>query len=186
MIDLSQLTLSEIKDHLYNVIPNKQDDICVEKDIIKQRLIHNPYIIHLLDNKTIQGSGGTPDDYLGTNIYEHLYVEDTQDTSLNLICFELETIDDYEYNSKLKQKQLTFMVLVNKTNLKTDYGNERHDLMSYLIRESFNWSNCLGMQIHETYNGVQTLNNGYYVRTIRFESIGTNNLVYGSRNIYDS
>ena len=60
--------------------------------------------------------------------------------------------------------------------MKTKYGVDRHDLLGYLIRDTFNWTNMFGLQFHLIYNKESVLDGDYYCRTLKFEAIKPNQL----------
>jgi len=59
------------------------------KEIIKKKLIDNPMIIYLLNNKELEDSEADPSDYLGVNILPYYLVHPTQHNCQNYICYEI-------------------------------------------------------------------------------------------------
>lgn len=63
---------------------------------------------------------------------------------------------------------------------------DRHDLLGYLVRDNFNWTNEFGMQFKLVYNKESTIDSDYYCRTLKFERETTNSLNNAvRRNPYD-
>ena len=157
----------------------------VSDDIIemKQKLIADTDILEALHNPKIDID--SPDEFLDNNIYGFIRIPTTQDTVRNFICF---TVDDIEpaYNSHFKVQNIQFNCICHLDDMKTEYGIDRHDLLGYLVRDIFNWSNDFGLQFKLVYNKESTIDSDYYCRTLKFERECTNNLNKATRsNPYD-
>ena len=159
------------------------DDIIEMKRLIKQKLIADTDILEALNNTDIDLD--SPDEFLDNNIYGFIRIPTTQDTVRNFICF---TVDDIEpnYNSHMKVQQIKFVCICHLEDMKTKYGIDRHDLLGYLVRDVFNWSNDFGVQFKLVYNQESTIDSDYYCRTLKFERDTTNSLNKATRsNLYD-
>ena len=164
-------------------IQKVQDDIIEMKRLIKQKLIADQDILEALHNHDIDIH--SPDEFLDNNIYGFIRIPQTQDTVRNFICF---TVDDIEpsYNSHMKVQQIQFNCICHLEDIKTEFGIDRHDLLGYLVRDVFNWSNDFGKQFKLVYNKESTIDSDYYCRTLKFERECTNNLNKAIRsNPYD-
>lgn len=164
-------------------IQKVQDDIIEMKRLIKQKLIADQDILEALHNPDIDIE--SPDEFLDNNIYGFIRIPTTQDTVRNFICF---TVDDIEpsYNSHMKVQQIQFNCICHLEDIKTEFGIDRHDLIGYLVRDVFNWSNDFGKQFKLVYNKESTIDSDYYCRTLKFERECTNNLKNATRsNNYD-
>lgn len=164
-------------------IQKVSDDIIEMKRLIKQKLIADADILEALHNPEIDLD--SPDEFLDANIYGFIRIPQTQDTVRNFICF---TVDDIEpsYNSHMKVQQIQFNCICHLDDMKTDYGIDRHDLLGYLVRDIFNWSNDFGLQFKLVYNKESTIDSDYYCRTLKFERECTNSLNKATRsNLYD-
>ena len=160
------------------------DDIIEMKRLIKQKLISDPDILEALHNKELDIE--SPDEFLDTNIYGFIRIPQTQDTVRNFICFTVDDIEDHRYNSHMKVQQIQFNCICHLEDMKTDYGIDRHDLLGYLVRDIFNFSNDFGLQFKLVYNKESTIDSDYYCRTLKFERDTTNNLNKATRsNPYD-
>lgn len=155
-------------------IQNIDDDISSMKRIIRQKLTSDPDIIEVLNNHELDTSN--PDDYLDTNIFAYIRVPTVQDVARNFICFSVDDISDHEYNNVMKIQYVQFVVFCHADDVKTPYGIERHDLLGYLIRDTFNWSNMFGMQAKLIYNKEGVTDTNYSTRTLKFELTKTNSL----------
>jgi hypothetical protein len=155
-------------------IQNIDDDISSMKRIIRQKLTSDPDIIEVLNNHELDTSN--PDDYLDTNIFAYIRVPTVQDVARNFICFSVDDISDHEYNNVMKIQYVQFVVFCHADDVKTPYGIERHDLLGYLIRDVFGYSNMFGMQAKLIYNKEGVTDTNYSTRTLKFELTKTNSL----------
>lgn len=155
-------------------IQNIDDDISSMKRIIRQKLTSDPDIIEVLNNHELDTSN--PDDYLDTNIFAYIRVPTVQDVVRNFICFSVDDISDHEYNNVMKIQYVQFVVFCHADDVKTPYGIERHDLLGYLIRDVFGYSNMFGMQAKLIYNKEGVTDTNYSTRTLKFELTKTNSL----------
>ena len=159
------------------------DDIIEIKRLIKQKLISDTDILEALHSKIDIDS---PDEFLDNNIYGFIRIPTTQDTVRNFICFTVDDIEDHRYNSHMKVQQIQFVCICHLDDMKTEFGIDRHDLLAYLVRDVFNWSNDFGLQFKLVYNKESTIDSDYYCRTLKFERECTNNLNNATRsNRYD-
>ena len=154
-------------------IQKVQDDIIEIKRLIKQKLIADMDILEVLHSPDIDID--SPDEFLDNNIFGFIRVPTTQDTVRNFICF---TVDDIEpsYNTHFKVQQIQFACICHLADMKTEYGIDRHDLLGYLVRDNFNWTNDFGLQFKLVYNKESTIDGDYYCRTLKFEREVANNL----------
>jgi hypothetical protein len=106
----------------------------------------------------------------------------TQDTVRNFICVTIDDNEDHRFNEVMKIQNLTFTVICHLSDMKTKYGIDRHDLIGYIIRDIFNYSNILGMQLKLVYNRESVTDTDFYVRTIKFEAVQPNSLQKGVMN----
>lgn len=165
-------------------IQKVSDDIIEMKRLIKQKLIADTDILEALHNPDIDLD--SPDEFLDNNIYGFIRVPTTQDTVRNFICFTVDDIEDHRFNSHMKVQQIQFVCICHLEDMKTEFGIDRHDLLGYLVRDVFNWSNDFGLQFKLVYNKESTIDSDYYCRTLKFERETTNNLNKARRdNHYD-
>lgn len=155
-------------------IQNVDDDISSMKRQIKQKLIDDTDILEVLHNPDIDID--SPDEFLDTNIFGFLRIPATQDTVRNFICITVDDIEDHRFNEVMKIQILQFTAICHLSDMKTGYGIDRHDLLSYLIIDTFNWTNMFGLQFHLIYNKESTIDGDYYCRTLKFEAIKPNSL----------
>lgn len=155
-------------------IQKVNDDIIEMKRLIKQKLISDPDILEALNNPNIDLD--SPDEFLDNNIYGFIRIPKTQDTVRNFICFTVDDIEDSRFNTHMKAQQIQFVCICHLEDMETNYGIDRHDLLGYLVRDVFNWSNDFGLQFKLVYNKESTIDSDYYCRTLKFERECTNSL----------
>ena len=172
-MELTQEQIQELRD-LKKVVDS--DDIKY-KEIIKKTLINNDLIIYLLNNKELEDNDADPSDYLGVNILPYYMIHPTQSNVQNYICYETTFNELQRYNSNIKKQQIVFYVLCEeKNNIEKTTGIARHDLISALIINMFNWTNLFGAQIHLVSDVPSVIDSDYSCRTLIFEQDTDNNL----------
>lgn len=155
-------------------IQKVNDDIIEIKRLIKQKLIDDPDILESLHNPDIPID--SPDEFLDNNIYGFIRIPTTQDTVRNFICFTVDDVEDHRFNESMKIQYIQFTCICHLDDMKTEYGIDRHDLLGYLVRDNFNWTNMFGLQFKLVYNKESTIDSDYYCRTLKFEATKLNSL----------
>lgn len=162
------------------------------KEIIKQKLLANDDIIHVLDNKELQEAEAENDEYFWTNIRPAYIIPETQTESQNFICFSVGyenvernfTNSSRTYNDLQRHLHITFVVLCEQKNLKDgDTGIARHDLLAALIQNEFNFTNYFGRKIELVSDQETVVDSRYCARTLVFSQVTDNNITktqYGS------
>lgn len=158
---------------------NVNDDIVDIKRRIKQMLISDSDILEALNNPEIDIE--SQDEFLDTNIFGFIRIPHTQDTVRNFICFTVDDIEGHQTNTHMKIQQIQVVCICHLEDMKTNYSIDRHDLLAYLVRDTFNWSNDFGTQFKLVYNKESTIDSDYYCRTLKFERETTNNLTNATR-----
>lgn len=161
-------------------IQKVDDDIIEMKRLIKQKLIADVDILEALHNPNIDID--SPDEFLDNNIFGFIRIPQTQDTVRNFICFTVDDIEGHQFNTHMKVQQIQFTCICHLDDMKTEFGIDRHDLLAFLVRDIFNWSNDFGLQFKLVYNKESTIDSDYYCRTLKFERDTTNSLNKAVRN----
>lgn len=152
-----------------------ENDNVFYKEKIKKKLIGDPYIIHFLNNTSLDEEN--PDDYFNVNILPYYLIPDTQTDVMNYICYESNFTEINNYNSILKQGQIIFYIFCDeKTIIDKETGIPRHDLLAALITNSFAWSNDFGVQLRLVSDRPYSMDNRYVMRTLIFEHNSTNSI----------
>ena len=155
-------------------IQKVNDDIIEMKRLIKQKLIDEVDILEALNNPDIDID--SPDEFLDNNIFGFIRIPTTQDTVRNFICFTVNDIEENRFNEVMKTQYIQFNAICHLDDMKTEYGIDRHDLLGYLIRDTFNWTNIFGLQFKLITNKESTIDSDYYCRTLQFEATKPNSL----------
>lgn len=154
------------------------------KQKIKEKLLANDDIIHVLDNKELQEKEAENDEYFGVNIRDSYIIPETQTSSQNYICFTVGYRDVSRYNDLVKELHITFYILCEQKNLKDrDTGIARHDLLAALIQNEFNYTNYFGRKIQLIQDEESVTDNAYVTRVLTFTQTTDNNITktkYGS------
>ena len=151
-----------------------KDDVIEMKRLIKQKLISDPDILEALHNPDIPLD--SPDEFLDNNIYGFIRVPTTQDTVRNFICFIVYDGEPDRFNEVMKVQYIQFNCICHLEDMKTEFGMDRHDLLGYLVRDNFNWTNIFGLQFKLVSNKESVIDSDYYCRTLTFEATKPNAL----------
>ena len=161
------------------------DDNIRIKEIIKQKLLANDDIIHVLDNKKLQDAEAENDEYFWENIFPFYLIPDAQTDSQNFICFTVGyenvernfTNSSRMYNDLQRHLHIVFVILCEKKNLKDrDTGIARHDLLAALIQNEFNLTNYFGRRMLLVSDNESTVDSVYACRTLVFSQTTDNNV----------
>lgn len=165
------------------------DDVRL-KEIIKNELVKNKKILHVLHNTKLEKKGASPGDYYGVNILPYYNIAPTQTEVQNFICFETQWEEEpnyarnqYHYTTRkrlhqFKLQQVVFHILCHVDDITDcETGIARHDLLAALITQQFNWTNILGNKIHVVSSRPSNVDNKYISRTLIFEQFTDNELV---------
>lgn len=155
------------------------------KEIIKQKLLANDDIIHVLNNKKLQEEEAENDEYFGVNILPYYIISPTQTDSQNFICFTIGyenvernfTNSSRTYNDLQRHLHIVFVILCEQKNIKDeDTGIARHDLLAALIQNEFNFTNYFGRKIKLISDDESLVDNKYACRTLVFSQVTDNNV----------
>lgn len=168
-------------------IQNIQDDMIKAKREIKNKLINDPDIIEALHNPKL--SPDEPDLYLQSHIYDYIRVPGTTSEKKNFICFDIKQQNTLQTNKYMKQNTYVFSIFVPEDDIVTNYGMARHDLLAYLIRDIFNFSNFAGTQLvlYQNNPGIadavwnsRTMYFREYAPNSPYKAVTTNRAEYGN------
>lgn len=146
-----------------------EDDICSAKRIIKEKLYSDPDVLEALDNPKLDPD--EPDSYLDVNIFDYIRIPNTTTDKMNYICFDIKQDSMTEPNNHLKNQLYYFNVYTHEDCIKTPYGISRHDLLAYLIRDIFNYSNIFGTQLVLISNTPGVMDGYWSSRSLIFKAI---------------
>lgn len=154
------------------------DDIKV-KEQIKQVLLNNRFIIHVLNNIELEEADAEPDDYFNVNILPYYMIQPIQTNVQNYICYEVNYDEMMRYNKNIKTLEIIFHILCEQKNvIDKETGIAKHDLLAALIQDQFNYTNLIGGgKIRLVSDVASVVDSKYAARTLTFQQITDNNLV---------
>ena len=155
------------------------DDIIYAKRTIKERLCKDLDVIKYLHNEELERADAEPEDYFNVSILPHIRIPGTQDKVHNYICFSVDDMEPSNVNEVMKSQYVQFVIFCHGDDINTGLGIARHDLLGYFIRDIFNWSNLLGLQLKLVYDRESVTDTNYSCRTLKFEAIKPNMLQRG-------
>ena len=148
------------------------------KEIIKQKLLENRFIIHVLNNAELEKIDAEADKYFGVNILPFYQIHPTQYETQNYICYTVGFREERRYNDAVKVLRITFVILCEQKNIiDKDTSLARTDLLAALIQDQFNYTNYFGRKVHIVQDEESVVDNDYACRTLIFEQDADNNLV---------
>lgn len=114
-------------------------------------------------------------------ILSFLKVNDIQTEVLNFVMFDIADERGSSINELIKHQVLTVMVLVQEDDMETEYGIDRADLLSYIIKDLLCWSNVTGLHYKLQSDSPGITDTKYYCRTLKFliKTTNTNNFRSG-------
>ncbi len=189
-------TKDDLLNKLRAYVNTPDDDIIKYKKTIKDALLECPELLYALNseeletelfdkdgNLLIDEDGtllGEVDRYFGDSslIRPSLFIPDTQTTVNSYVCYQVMFDELPRYSNIQKYTNIIFTTFVNGKD-RTDKltGIPRHDLISSILRERFNWSSIFGMQTKLISNKESTTDNNYVVRTLVFQILDLNSIV---------
>lgn len=164
----------EQEDMLFALRTGVDDDNIRIKEIIKQELCASQELIHILETPDLDED--VPEDYIGKSILPFVRIPEIQYQVNNYVCFQVDLIEDHPYNNALGIGNITFVIFCDEKNIMTKYGIPRHDLLGYLVKKRFNYSNIFGHQAKLVYDKESVTDTHFSCRTIKFELISPNSL----------
>lgn len=198
----------DIKGIIRDLDDKKNNDIIYKKHLLKEMFEEDPDIkevLRVLEPKPLN-------EYLDPNnpteaelrirqeiieynekiqheqIVSHLKLNGLQKEVLNFLMFDIRDDGTDYYNDTIKKQYIEVMCVVHEDDMMTEYGIERTDLLSYLVKDLLCWSNTLGFHIIPEEDRPYILDNDYYSRRMRFliKSPNVVNGHMGRLNKYDN
>ena len=158
------------------------DDVKV-KQKIKEVLLGDKYILHVLDNKNleplVEDDMTNADAYFGVNILDYFLISPIQSEAHNFICYET-AFEKRRYDNNRTNKNLNiifYLISEQKLIKDADTGVAKHDLLAALIINKFNWTNYFGRKIFLISDQPSVVDVKYACRTLIFQQIEDNEMV---------
>lgn len=154
------------------------DDVVRFKHEVMRELTSNADILKTLHNNNIEVNISNWDNpngdmYRDVNIFDFMKLPSLQDEVFNYICFEVTTTNSY--SSDFVITNLFFRTVCHVSDMKTDWGIQRHDLLALIIKKEFDWSNIFGMTLNKISDVGKIGEDDFYYREIVYESTIPNN-----------
>jgi len=169
------------------------DDNVIFKKKIEDAFMHCPEILYAVNEKTLESElfnkdgtinyDGEWDKFFTDSSHEgnfrpYLFSPEAQEDVRNYVCYQTHFDESPRYNGAEKYCLVTFTIFVHEGDRIDAYtGLPRHDLISAIIQDKFNWSNIFGTQCHVVSNKESLTDYKYIVRTLVFMSTMPNNIV---------
>ena len=123
-----------------------------------------------------------------SQIISFLKVNAIQTEVQNFIMFDIADERASYSNELIKHQIITVMILVQEDDMETEYGIDRADLLSYIVKDLLCWSNETGLHYKLESDTPAVTESTYYMRTLKFlvKTTNTNNFRTASlRNSYE-
>ncbi len=148
------------------------------KQKVKEMLLENKHILHVLNNKELEAAEAEPSDYFGINIFPYYIIAPTQHNVQNFVTFQVSYDELARFNKAMKSLQVIFIVLCHVDNITEEATSlPRHDLLGALIQDQFNFTNICGKKIKLVEDKEIVVDNDYSGRQMVFEQFTDNNFV---------
>lgn len=160
------------------------DDVRI-KEKIKEILLNNRILLHVIDNKELEANleddGTGADEYFGRNILPYYLINPVQHAAESYVCYEV----SYNNNDRAsrvglasKELLINFQILSNyKVLINQETGIAKHDLLAAIIVDQFNFSNYFGETICLISSVPSVVDNDFACRTLTFKQTTDNTLV---------
>lgn len=179
--DYFRETYPEMYEQLVGLRERLDDTNIRFKQIIKKKLASDPRIIHVLNNEELDES--QPDDYININILSRVNLPEIQSKVKNYICFKVDLKAPVENHAKLVAVQVIFQILCRDADIVTEFGVDRHDLLGYLLKDNFQWSDDFWTQCRCVFDQETLTDSHYNGRQLKFEMMIPNNMVQTENDV---
>lgn len=121
-----------------------------------------------------------------TQILSFLKVNDIQTEVVNFIMFDIKDDGNSYTNDIIKNQYVTVMCLVHEDDMDTEYGINRVDLLSYIVKDLLCNTNELGLKCKLESDEFGITDTKYYARTLNFKIKATNTNHFRQGNMSNS
>ena len=120
-------------------------------------------------------------------IIPYLKLNGVQKEVNNFVMFDIRDYDVSYTNKIIKNQQVVVICMVHEDDMTTEFGIQRTDLLSYIVKDLLQWSNVAGLQLKCISDFDDIIDDRYYARTLKFESQLPNTIPthMGMNNKYD-
>lgn len=186
---------------------NKNNDIIYKKSVILQMFKEDPDLEEVLGKREKRPLNQYADPNFPTQeelelrqeieqynkkveserIIPFLKLNGIQKEVNNFVMFDVNDYDVSYGNKVIKTQQVIVMCLAHQDDMMTEYGIVRTDLLSYIVKDLLQWTNCMGTQLKCVSDYEDIIDDKYYARTLKFNT-NTPNVIpthLGMTNKYD-
>lgn len=163
-------------EHLRSFRNNLDSDNIKLKQQIKNKLLSDKYLIHVLHNKELEENDAEPSDYYGVNVLPYYIFPQAQTTVMNYVCFE--TSNEQRYQSVMKNQQIIFYILCEEKDvIDKETSLARHDLLAAIVQDLFNYNRFMGGRFELIADKPSVTDTHFLTRTLTFQQSTDNNIV---------
>lgn len=146
-------------------------DIMQNKRKVMKAIINNPNIVLLLNSAYISD----PDALIYTHVFPYLQLPGIQLVTETFITMSLDT-DLNKQNKNFKDFTLTLCVLAHESQMKTEYGGTRIDIISGELTAMLNKDDIFGFKMELLGDKENIFNSSYHRRFLTFRTKASNNV----------
>lgn len=153
------------------IFNGKTDEILRYKYKVMQILIQDMDLLSVLHCADLEKKGLTNhgDSYRGVSIFDFMKLPDLKSDVKNYICFDV--VESFGSNNV---KRLVFRTVCHESDMNTDWGVSRMDLLAAIIKSKFDWSHILGFTLRKESDTSEIVGE-YYYREVSYISFAPNN-----------
>lgn len=103
-------------------------------------------------------------------IIPYLKLNGVQKEVNNFVMFDVRDYEVSYTNKIIKNQQVVVICMCHEDDMGTEFGIQRTDLLSYIVKDLLQWSNVTGLQLKCISDFDDIIDDRYYARTLKFES----------------
>lgn len=139
-------------------------DVIKYKATIMNRIINIPNVLELINDEAVT----EPIQLRDNNVFRYLKIPNTTTKVKNYICFDFNSRKS-RVNKVYKDVVINVFIICHESDINTPWG-ARHDVLSGLIINDFNWSDFLGFELELDSDSEDILQTEYHIRKLQFKN----------------
>lgn len=193
------LTKTDLSEKLRSYAETPDDDVIRIKNKIKSVLLNSPELLYAMNDRELEAElfdtdgslkahyedgrlvpDGEWNKYFGSVIFDVPLNPTAEGTSRNYLTYAVSRDEPSKENKIKYNAKISFTVLCPSSPEQArdpETGIARHDLISSVIREKFNWSDIFGAQCRLTSNRESVSETGFLTRVLTFECVLNNGIL---------
>ena len=157
---------------------NGMDDIARLKHQVVEELTSNVDLLRAIHNGSLETKisnweNPNGDMYRDVNIFDFMKLPSLKDEIFNYVCFEISSIQSF--NNDYTTINIVFRTVSHVSDMRTDWGIQRHDLLALIIKHEFDWTNVFGKTLIKVSDVGKIGEDDFYYREIVYQSDLPNN-----------